>query len=242
MAVFIFLILHWYLSLFAQTFFLHRYSAHQMFSMSKGWEKFFYLFTWIMQGSSFLNPRAYAIMHRMHHSYSDTKKDPHSPLYHREVFSMMWFTKMIYNGLTTGKIKPERKFDKNYPQWYFVDKYAETNYVRIAFGTLYFLFYFFFATHWWMFLFLPIHFLMGPIQGAIVNWSGHKYGYRNFNENDHSRNTLFIDFLLLGELFQNNHHHAAARSNFAAKWWEFDPVYPVIKVLDKMRVIRLTAA
>ena len=35
---------HWYLSLFCQTFFLHRYSAHKMFTMNKFWEKFFYAF------------------------------------------------------------------------------------------------------------------------------------------------------------------------------------------------------
>jgi stearoyl-CoA desaturase (delta-9 desaturase) len=90
-----------------------------------------------------------------------------------------------------------------------------------------------------MYLLLPIHFLMGPVHGAIVNWAGHKYGYRNFNENDYSKNTLVFDFLMLGELFQNNHHHAGARANFAAKWWEIDPVYPIIILLDKVKIIRL---
>ena len=70
---------HWYLSLFSQTFFLHRYSAHKMFTMNKFWERFFYFFTYITQGSSYLNPRSYAILHRMHHAYSDTERDPHSP-------------------------------------------------------------------------------------------------------------------------------------------------------------------
>ena len=79
MIILLFLILHWYLSLFGQTFFLHRYSAHKMFTMNKFWEKFFYVFSWIAQGSSYLNARAYAILHRMHHAYSDTEKDPHTP-------------------------------------------------------------------------------------------------------------------------------------------------------------------
>ncbi len=87
--------------------------------------------------------------------------------------------------------------------------------------------------------FVTHSFLMGPVHGAIVNWAGHKYGYRNFNEGDHSKNTLIFDFLMLGELFQNNHHHAGSRANFAAKWYEFDPVYPVIRLLNKCRVIRL---
>ena len=127
MAIFLFLIIHWYLSLFAQTFFLHRYGAHKMFTMSKGWEKFFYLFTWITQGSSYLNPRAYAVMHRMHHAYSDTDKDPHSPLFFKEVFTMMWFTKNMYNDLVEGRFVPEQKFDKNYPSWTSVDNAPKNN-------------------------------------------------------------------------------------------------------------------
>lgn len=242
MIIFLFLILHWYLSLFAQTFFLHRYGAHKMFTMTQGWERFFYIFTWFTQGSSFLNPRAYAVMHRMHHAYSDTEKDPHSPHFFKEVFTMMWFTKNMYNDLVNRKFTPEQRFDKNYPNWPTVDKIAENYPSRLLFAAFYITFYIVFATHWWMFLFLPIHFLMGPIQGAVVNWAGHKYGYANYNDGDHSRNTLIIDFLMLGELFQNNHHHFAARSNFANKWWEFDPVYPVIRVLDKARIIRIVRA
>ena len=72
MAILLFFLAHWYLSLFAQTFFLHRYAAHQMFTMNKFWERFFYVLTWLFQGSSFLSPKAYGIMHRLHHAYTDT--------------------------------------------------------------------------------------------------------------------------------------------------------------------------
>ena len=80
---------------------------------------------------------------------------------------------------------------------------------------------------------------MGPIHGAIVNWAGHKYGYRNFKDGDKSRNTLALDFLMMGELFQNNHHHAGSKPNFASKWFELDPTYPIIWLLDKLHVIQL---
>ena len=79
MAIAIFFVLHWQLSVFFQSFFLHRYGAHRQFEMSPRMEKVFHFLTWIVQGSSFLSPRAYAILHRLHHAYSDTPKDPHSP-------------------------------------------------------------------------------------------------------------------------------------------------------------------
>jgi len=210
-----------------------------MFTMSKNWEKFFYIFAWVSQGSSYLNARAYAILHRMHHAYSDTEKDPHTPHFFKDAYHMMLHTRNIYNDVLNHRVVVEDKFDRNFPVYPVIDKIADNWITRIAFGTLYVAFYAVFATHWWMFLLLPIHFFIGPIQGAIVNWAGHKYGYRNFDCPDKSRNTLFIDFLLLGELFQNNHHQAGAKPNFAAKWWELDPTYPIIWVMDKMRIIKL---
>src|SRR5258708_29881437 len=67
MIILIFFIAHWFLSLFFQTFFQHRYASHHMFTTSKAWERIFYIMAYICEGASFLNPRAYAIMHREHH-------------------------------------------------------------------------------------------------------------------------------------------------------------------------------
>lgn len=239
MAVLVFFLAHWFLSLFCQTFFLHRYASHKMFTMSHFWERFFYGFTILLQGSSFLNPRAYAIMHRMHHAYSDTEKDPHSPHFFKDVWQMTMRTKDIYLNYAKYKVEPEKPFQGNYPEWPLMDKISNMWSVRILFGIGYLLFYIFFATHWWMYLLLPIHFFMGPIHGAIVNWCGHKYGYSNYDNHDHSKNSLPLDFLLMGELFQNNHHKSPNSVNFAKKWFEFDPTYPIVLVLNKLRIIRL---
>jgi stearoyl-CoA desaturase (delta-9 desaturase) len=70
-------------------FFLHRYASHRMFTMSRGWERYFYLLTFIFQGSSFLVPRAYAILRWTHHAYSDGPKDPHSPRNRPNALAMM---------------------------------------------------------------------------------------------------------------------------------------------------------
>lgn len=235
-----FFLSHWFLSLFFQTLFLHRYAAHKMFTMNKNWEKVFYILTFIAQGSSYLNPKAYAIMHRMHHAYSDTERDPHSPHFFRSVFAMMWRAKKVYQDLLANKIEPGKNFDKNLPQWPAFDRMTDLWAPRILWAFFYTGFYIAFAANWWMFFLLPVHFLMGPIHGAIVNWCGHKYGYVNFSDTkDNSKNTLLFDFLTLGELFQNNHHKFPSRPNFAVKKIEFDPTYPVIKIFDWLGIIRL---
>ena len=210
-----------------------------MFKMELFWERFFYLILLISQGSSFLNPRAYAILHRMHHAYSDTEKDPHSPHFFKDVFGMMIATKNMYMNYLQYKIQPEPAFQGNYPEWPIVDKIGNSWGWRIACGLFYIGFYIAFANHWWLYILLPIHFLMGPLHGAIVNWCGHKYGYSNHDNDDHSKNSLPWDFLLMGELFQNNHHKKPNSPNFATKWWEFDPTYPVMKVLHWMKIIKI---
>jgi stearoyl-CoA desaturase (Delta-9 desaturase) len=239
-ACLVFFVVHWYLSLFSQTFFLHRYSAHAMFSMNKFWEKAFYLFLYLTQGSSYLLPRAYATLHRMHHAYSDTEKDPHSPHFSPNLFVMMWKTKDIYNSFVQGTATDtEERFTKNLPQWALIDRLGDSWTSRIFWGTAYTLFYIYFAEYWWLFLLLPIHFLMGPVHGAIVNYFGHKTGYQNFDNQDKSRNSLPLDLVMGGELFQNNHHKYGARPNFAMKWFELDPTYPVMKALHFLHIIRL---
>ena len=241
MAVAIFFLGHWFSSLFCQTFFLHRYSAHHMFSMSKFWERFFYFMTFFTQGASFLNPRAYAIMHRMHHAYSDTEKDPHSPHYFRSMFKMMWKSKEIYVNILLGRMDVDKSFEKNCPEWKSFDRIVDPFPIRILFGIGYTLFYYFFATQWWMWLLLPLHFIMGPIHGAIVNWFGHKYGYVNYHDTgDKSVNTLPVDFVTMGELFQNNHHKFPSSANFAKRWFEYDPAYPILKVLNWIGIIRFS--
>jgi len=210
-----------------------------MFKMELFWERFFYLVLLISQGSSFLNPRAYAILHRMHHAYSDTEKDPHSPHFFKDVFGMMIATKNMYMNYLHFKIQPEPAFQGNYPEWPLIDRLGDSWFWRIGCGLFYIGFYIIFANHWWLFILLPIHFLMGPLHGAIVNWCGHKYGYSNHDNDDHSKNSLPWDFLLMGELFQNNHHKKPNSPNFATKWWEFDPTYPVMKVLHWMRIIKI---
>lgn len=240
-AIVVFIVLHWYLSLFSQTFFLHRYAAHKMFTMSKFWEKFFFVFQFVTQGSSYLSPRAYAILHRMHHAYSDTPKDPHSPHHTKNLFNMMWDTKNIYNDFLKYKKDPEERFLKNLPEWKAVENLGDIWLIRLAWGTAYSLFYIYFvpAGMWYLYFLLPIHFLMGPIHGAIVNWSGHKHGYSNYNANDKSKNTFVWDFVCFGELFQNNHHMYPKRANFALKWFEFDPTFQVIRLLHFLKIVKM---
>jgi stearoyl-CoA desaturase (delta-9 desaturase) len=237
MAIALFFVGHWWVSVFFQTFFQHRYAAHRMFTMSKLGERVAYLLTYLAQGASFLSPKGYAVLHRMHHAYSDTPKDPHSPRNYSNAFTMMWATRKTYHDLAHGIVAPDPKFDGGFPEWPALDRLGQSWIARMSWVALYTLFYVKFATSPWMFLLLPFHYVMGPVHGAIVNWCGHRYGYANFANGDDSKNTLVFDLVTWGELFQNNHHKYGMSPNFAARWFEIDPTFQVMKVLAWLKVI-----
>lgn len=236
--IILFFIGHWYLSLFSQTFFQHRYSAHRAFTMSRAWEKVFFVLAYITQGSSYMSPKAYGIMHRMHHAYTDTDQDPHSPSYDKNLFAMMWRSRNIYFNIYKGRYPVEARFTKNMPEWKWFDDWGNFWLSRLLWVGIYTYLYIVFAPSLWFLLLLPIHIAMGPVHGVIINWFAHKYGHVNYQTNNTSKNLFKIDWLMLGEGYHNNHHLFPSRTNFASKKGEFDLCYPIIYLLGKLKIIK----
>ncbi len=239
MAIFLFFVAIWYLSLTFQTLFQHRYAAHGAFKMSKGWEKVFFIGSWLAQGSSYMSPRGYAVMHRYHHAYTDTELDPHSPSYSSNIFSMMWRTRAFYRDVVDGKMEVEPRFEKNLPLWPGFDRFANSTLSRTLWVGAYVAFFYFFNTGAWQWIFLPVVLTMGAFHGAVINWFAHKYGYKNFLMKNTSTNLFSIDVLMLGESYHNNHHKHPSAINFGRRWHEIDPMYPVIRLLAWMKVIQI---
>jgi stearoyl-CoA desaturase (Delta-9 desaturase) len=229
---------HWFAALFFQSVFLHRYSSHRMFYMSRFWERVFYFLTFVAIGPSFFNPRAYAVMHRRHHAYADEEGDPHSPRFFGNFFSLLWGTIKVYLEIDRQKRQPKDPFERHCPQWDTFDRLTNRWSVRFLFIGLYVWLYYLLAPAWWVYSLLSVHLLMGGVHGTVVNWFGHRWGYANYTDTrDDSKNSIPIDLLLMGELLQNNHHKFPGRANFAVRAFEFDPIYPILVVLDRLGVV-----
>jgi len=254
--ILIFFVMHWYASLFFQTFMLHRYAAHGMLTMSKNWERFFIFLTYIAQGSSYLTPRAYGILHRMHHANADTAEDVHSPshILKGKPLEKAWGwicmfveTAKIYDKIDKGEkvftvnvvrarvIQVTQVLEKNLPYYPVWDRVMQSPLSRIAWGLIYINVYVTFAPSYWWYLLLPIHFFMGPIHGVIINWYTHLFGYRNYTTSDTSTNLLIP---MLGENLHNNHHGESGNANFARKWWEIDLTYQLLRVFNFLGMIK----
>lgn len=224
------LAVHWYVSLFCQTFYLHRYVSHRMFTMNTFWDRFFCVLTVIFQGPSFLRPENYRLLHLNHHKFSDTEQDPHSPQHSSNVVKMMLKT---FKAYVSPSQEPKEKFE-------LMIRIADARGFRLILLAILITFYFRVTGSWLATgVAVPLHAFMGPIHGAIVNWCGHKYGYRNFELDDHSKNTLRFDWLMMGELYQNNHHAYPRRANFAATKGELDVTYLIIRLLEKLQIVSI---
>jgi stearoyl-CoA desaturase (delta-9 desaturase) len=156
--------------------------------------------------------------------------------------AMMLATRHTYDDYAYHRVEPEARFDGGLPSWPAMDRLSQSWVGRIGWCAVYTLVYLRFATAPWMFALLPFHYVMGPVHGAIVNWCGHRYGYRNFTNGDDSRNTLPFDFLTAGELFQNNHHKFGMSPNFAVRRFELDPTYQVMRLFAALGIIDMTGA
>ena len=247
MAIAIFFVAHWQLSVFFQTFFLHRYGAHRMYTMSKGWERFFYLCTYLTQGPSFLSPRGYAILHRMHHAFSDTPKDPHSPTELTNgpvgLWSMMLATKKKYDDFAYDRVQARGALRRR------VAELASARSHRPVVG----------RPHR---LGRCVHALLLQVRDrtrgctrscpSSTSWArctarsstgaATSTATRTSTTATSRATRSIFDFVTAGELFQNNHHKYGMSPNFAARWFELDPTYQVMRVFNFLGIIDMSGA
>lgn len=243
--ILIFFCAHWWVSLFFQSGLLHRYAAHGMYTIRKGWYIVFRIASFIAMGSSDLSPRAYAIMHRLHHKYADTDEDTHNA-----GKGLIQMTKDMLDSFSQAMFREgsykekDKAVFRNLPPKTRLDNWSNKLYVRSAWVCIYLVIYILLADAWWQFLLLPITAIMGPFHGVIVNYLFHKVGYTshkglsNTSKNFGKYLPWLSGIIMCGENYHNN-HHGRLRINFAEKWYECDPVYPILAVLEKLRIITI---
>ena len=231
---------HWLISFFVyflmMTFGIsmlnHRALSHKSIEILFKPLKYFSLFlsTISLQGSSL----AWVTMHREHHAHSDTEKDPHSPQYdgfwHSYFLSMFHSPNIKRYGLDLLRNTDVIFFHKYY--WK----------IDIAYD----IFLFLTLGIFWV---IVLHWIPAVMQwhgSSIVNGLAHYHksvykivGYRNFETNEYSKNLPLFGYLTFGEGWHNNHHNSPNSYTFKYRWFEYDIIASIIKLLAKMRAVKI---
>jgi stearoyl-CoA desaturase (delta-9 desaturase) len=190
----------------------HRYFSHQSFKANKWYE-------YVCQVLAvFANPGpvlSWAAGHRMHHRYSDTEKDPHSPAY-----KGFWKVYLSAWGYGTNI---ERKFLKRLidnPSVLFFYK----NYFKILLSIALILFLIDYN--------LFFYFMVVPIVLAF-----HGYGMVNAytHRNGFPTNSWIANILTAGEGWHLNHHNDPGNCKIGKAWYQIDTGYFFIKHLIAKR-------
>jgi stearoyl-CoA desaturase (delta-9 desaturase) len=234
----IFFAIHWYASFFLQSFFHHRYGAHRHFLMSARAEKFFFFFCFLVHGSSYMSPGSYGIMHRLHHTHTDTGEDPHSPHNEPNFFGLMLRTRNFYQKIYRAELDIDERLRKDLPEWERFEKFAHSWITRSCWIAVYISFYVLFSAGWWMYLLLPVTITMAAFQGNVINWCAHTFGYVNFPMKNTSKNILPVDFLFLGDAYHNNHHKFPGRAKNSRRWFETDWIYHITCLMTRVHIVR----
>ncbi len=187
-----------------------------------------------------LDPKTWSCMHRLHHLYADTKRDPHSPKhggFFRLLLVQLWSYGDTMQGLKSKRMKYTNVVrDLKFPiHWlnleglWFLPHLLHL-FIGIALVLL--------TGDKILGLAYVVGMLSHPFQGWMVNSFGHTYGYRNFKTSDRSTNHSVVAWLVFGEGYQNNHHYRPYEAKFSVRAGEFDFGYVVCKILSWFGVVQ----
>lgn len=172
--------------------------------------------------------------HRTHHAFTDEMPDPHTPrqgLFWSHVFWTFWKDPPGVDFRDFAKDMARDKYHQ------FIERYHRIFNVFTVIG-LALLAYLFHAD--------PVSWVLWGVcvRGAVilevtwlVNSVGHYWGYQNYRTNDDSRNNPIVALLTFGEGWHNNHHACQQSARHGVRWFEIDPTYITICLLEKLGLI-----
>jgi len=211
------------------TMYLHRTLSHKALRLHPVMTMLMRVGTWMF---TIVSPREWVAVHRKHHNFSDVEGDPHSP--HIEGYWRIMIANVYYykrearNDDTLEKYAadlPHDRLDK------FLFKYPELGFVftgallvllmGVGPGLVAF----------------AVHTVVYVTLNAAVNGAGHTFGYKSF-AND-ATNLKLLALVTFGEGLHNNHHARPAAPKLSAFRGEIDPAWPVIRLLEKLRLVKV---
>jgi stearoyl-CoA desaturase (delta-9 desaturase) len=170
-------------------------------------------------------------VHRKHHRFTDQEGDPHSPvlqgLWRILLGNVYYYARETRDAETLARYAPDVGND-----WF--DRHIfRHGLLGLTLGLALFVL------------------LVGPVWGgpafalqatiyiflnAVINGAGHAVGYRTYDNT--ATNMRAVAWITAGEGLHNNHHAFPTSARFSLRRGEFDPSWPVIRLLTWLRLAR----
>lgn len=220
----------------------HRLLSHRSFRTPRWFER---TLVTLAMCTAQETPAHWVAWHRMHHSHSDEREDPHTP---RVGFFWSHVSWLVHeNRSRMGTFAMYEKYARDIladPYYRWIERLPSPA------GIFYLVHAIVYAVVAWgvsvaaigatqeAFRVAASVFVWGVIARTVwvwhitwaVNSLSHLFGYRNHETDDDSRNNWFVTLLTAGEGWHNNHHADPASASVQHRWWELDVNYYVIRL------------
>jgi stearoyl-CoA desaturase (Delta-9 desaturase) len=205
------------------TIYLHRSLAHRSLRLAPGLVFASRVLVWISTG---IRPREWAAVHRRHHAFTDAEGDPHSPRLLGWVRVQLTNAKLYRRAARDGVTVP--RYARDIP----ADRWDRVLFDRSGVGLIVGL--------------VILILVLGPVWGTVaglfhvvvylalsgaVNAMAHTFGRRPADNS--ATNLQWLAFVTAGEGLHNNHHAAPTTARLSFRRGEFDPAWPVIRLLRR---------
>jgi stearoyl-CoA desaturase (delta-9 desaturase) len=203
----------------------HRLLTHRGYKVPKWLEYTLSTFGTLAMQSG---PLTWVTTHRVHHAFTETDKDPHSPRHGTYWAHMGW----IFRGKAQNQTPEDmRRFCPDMvddPVHQFLNRYyylptVVVGLILVTIGG--------FPMLLWGIFFRSA---IGWHATWLVNSATHLWGTRRFETRDDSRNNALIAAVTFGEGWHNNHHAYPRSAKHGLRWFEFDMNWMGIWTMEKL--------
>jgi len=203
----------------------HRYFSHRSFRTSRAMQ---FVFAFLAMSSAQKGVLWWAAHHRTHHKLSDQPGDLHSVLQKGFFWGHMGWVMSNDTVATDTRQVPDLV---KYLELRFLDRFwilppTALGLALLAVGGPWLL--------TWGFLVSTVLLWHGSFS---INSLSHMFGSRRYATTDNSRNSALLAVITLGEGWHNNHHHYQRSTRQGFYWWEFDPTYYVLALMQVVGLV-----
>jgi stearoyl-CoA desaturase (delta-9 desaturase) len=215
----------------------HRLLTHRGYTVPKPVEYFLAICgTLSLEGG----PIGWVGTHRVHHQHSDHAGDPHTPQEGTWWSHVGWIISgkaMHSETVGLARYVPDLTRDRFHvwlSKWHWIPM-VTVAVALLTIGTLAGGIKVGIGLFLWGIL---LRVTLGLHATWLVNSATHMFGSRRFDTKDDSRNSWWVALLTGGEGWHNNHHAHPTSCRHGLAWYEFDPNYYGIWLLEKLGIAK----